>query len=75
MLPKEAVQDCHPSTRRLAVLPGNMAKTPPLAERPMRPQVARRRTSHTVTAISSAESTSSQPPSIHWNAQNRLAGW
>ncbi len=38
-------------------------------------QAARRRTSRTVTAMSSADSTSSQPPSIHWNGQNRLAGW
>jgi hypothetical protein len=37
-------------------------------------QAARRRTSHTVAAISSADSTSSQPPSIHWNGQNLLAG-
>src|SRR5580692_12710573 len=26
--PQEAVQDCHPSPRRLTVLPGNTAKTP-----------------------------------------------
>ena len=38
-------------------------------------QATRRRTSHTVTAMSSTESASSQPPSIHWNGQNRLAGW
>jgi hypothetical protein len=38
-------------------------------------QAARRRTSHTVTAMSSTESASRQPPSIHWNGQNRLAGW
>ena len=38
-------------------------------------QAARRRTNQTVTAMSSADSASSQPPSIHWNAQNRLAGW
>jgi hypothetical protein len=28
-----------------------------------------------VTAMSSADSASSQPLSIHWNGQNRLAGW
>ena len=37
-------------------------------------QAARWRTSQTVTAMSSAESASSQPPSIHWNGQNRLPG-
>ncbi len=37
-------------------------------------QAARRRTSQTVAAIRSRESASSQPPSIHWNGQNRLAG-
>jgi ADP-ribose pyrophosphatase YjhB (NUDIX family) len=37
-------------------------------------QAARRRTSQTVAAMSSADSASSQPPSIHWNDQNRLAG-
>jgi hypothetical protein len=42
------------------------------------PQVvmaARRRTSQMVAAMSSTDSASSQPPSIHWNGQNRLAGW
>jgi len=38
-------------------------------------QVARRRTSQTVTAMSSADSASSQPASIHWKGQNRAAGW
>jgi catechol 2,3-dioxygenase-like lactoylglutathione lyase family enzyme len=38
-------------------------------------QVARRRTSQTVAAMSSTDSASSQPPSIHWKFQNRLAGW
>jgi hypothetical protein len=38
-------------------------------------QATRRRTSHTVTAMSSTESASNQPPSIHWNGQYRLAGW
>ena len=38
-------------------------------------QAARRRTSQTVTAMSSTDSASSQPPSIHWNGQNRLPGW
>jgi hypothetical protein len=28
-----------------------------------------------VAAMSSADSASSQPPSIHWNGQNRLVGW
>ena len=28
-----------------------------------------------VAAMSSADSASSQPPSIHWKGQNRLAGW
>jgi hypothetical protein len=36
---------------------------------------ARRWTTQTVAAISSADSARSQPPSIHWNGQNRLAGW
>jgi hypothetical protein len=38
-------------------------------------QAARRRTSQMVAAMSSSDSASSQPPSIHWNGQNRLAGW
>jgi DNA-binding FadR family transcriptional regulator len=38
-------------------------------------QAARRRTSQTVAAMSSTDSASSQPPSINWNGQNRLAGW
>jgi hypothetical protein len=38
-------------------------------------QAARRRTSQTVAAMSSADSASSQPASIHWNGQNRLGGW
>ena len=37
-------------------------------------QAARRRTSQTVAAMSSTDSASSQPPSIHWNGQNRVAG-
>jgi hypothetical protein len=28
-----------------------------------------------VAAMSSADSASSEPPSIHWKGQNRLAGW
>jgi hypothetical protein len=28
-----------------------------------------------VAAMSNADSASSQPPSIHWKGQNRLAGW
>jgi hypothetical protein len=38
-------------------------------------QVAWRRANQTVTPRSTTESASSQPPSIHWKAQNRLAGW
>ena len=38
-------------------------------------QAARRRTSQTVTAMRMRERTSSQPPSMNWNGQNRLAGW
>jgi hypothetical protein len=41
----------------------------------MSAQDARRLTSQTVAAMSSTDSTSSQPPSIHWNGQNRVAGW
>ena len=37
-------------------------------------QAARRRTSQMVTAMSSADSAISQPPSIHWNGQNRPPG-
>jgi hypothetical protein len=35
---------------------------------------ARRRTSQMAAAMSSADSANSQPPSIHWNGQNRLPG-
>jgi hypothetical protein len=28
-----------------------------------------------VAAMGSTDSVSSQPPSIHWKGQNRLAGW
>ena len=38
-------------------------------------QAARRWTSQTVAAMISADSASSQPPSIHWKGQNRLRGW
>jgi hypothetical protein len=38
-------------------------------------QVARRRTSQTVAAMSRTESTSSQPPSMNCISQNRLTGW
>jgi hypothetical protein len=38
-------------------------------------QAARRWTSQMVAAMSSTDSASSQPPSIHWNGQNRVAGW
>jgi hypothetical protein len=37
-------------------------------------QVAGRRTSQMVAAMSSTDSASSQPPSIHWKGQNRLPG-
>ena len=40
-----------------------------------RVQAARWRTSQMVAAMSSTDRASSQPPSIHWNGQNRLAGW
>jgi hypothetical protein len=40
-----------------------------------RPQAARRWTSQTAALMSNADSASSQPLSIHWNGQNRLAGW
>ena len=46
---------------------------PPTARAPG--QAARRCTSQTVAAMSSTDSASSQPPSIHWKGQNRLAGW
>lgn len=38
-------------------------------------QAARRRTSQTVMAMSSTDSATSQPPSIHWKGQYRLPGW
>jgi hypothetical protein len=38
-------------------------------------QTARRRTIQTVTAINNTDGASSQPPSVHWNDQNRLAEW
>jgi hypothetical protein len=38
-------------------------------------QAARRRTSQMVAAMRISESASSQPLSIHWKGQNRLAGW
>jgi hypothetical protein len=38
-------------------------------------QAARRWTSQTVVAMSNADDASSQPPSISWKGQNRLAGW
>ena len=37
--------------------------------------IARRRTSQTVTAMSSTDNASSPPPSIPWTGQKRLAGW
>jgi hypothetical protein len=37
-------------------------------------QAARRRTSQTVAAMSSTDSASSQPPSIHWNGQTTRSG-
>lgn len=36
---------------------------------------ARRRTSQVVPVMSSAETASSQPPSVSWNCQNRESGW
>ncbi len=61
---------------------GVMARGPCTADLPpLRPacrglprQAARRRTSQTVTAMSSTDSASSQPPSIHWKGQKRLPG-
>ena len=50
------------------------ARAPAASADPGRAQVARRRTSQTVAAMSSTDSANSQPPSIHWNAQNRVAG-
>src|ERR1039457_7724083 len=41
---------------------------------PRMAQAARRGTSQTVAAMSSTDSVSSQPPSIHWEGQNRLLG-
>jgi hypothetical protein len=38
-------------------------------------QTARWWTSQMVTAMSSADRAISQPASIHWKVQNRLAGW
>jgi hypothetical protein len=38
-------------------------------------QAARRPTSQTVAAMSSTDSAISQPPSSHWNGQNRVTGW
>jgi len=49
--------------------------SPPRAAVSRPGQAARRRTSQTVAAMSSTDSASSQPPSIHWNGQNRLPGW
>jgi len=48
--------------------------TPPSPGWPRAVQAARRRTSQTVAAMSSTDRASSQPPSIHWNGQNRLPG-
>jgi len=36
---------------------------------------ARRWTNQTAVPMRSRESANSQPPSIHWKGQNRLAGW
>jgi hypothetical protein len=38
-------------------------------------QAARRRTSQMAAAMATADSTSSQPPSMGWKGQSRLAGW
>jgi alpha-1,2-mannosyltransferase len=48
--------------------------TRPWPDWPRAAQAARRRTSQMVAAMSSTDSASSQPPSIHWNGQNRLPG-
>jgi CubicO group peptidase (beta-lactamase class C family) len=40
-----------------------------------RHQAARLWTSQTAATMRSTDSASSQSPSIHWNGQNRLAGW
>ena len=53
---------------------GSLAAVAAAVVDPNEPQLARRRTSQRVMTISSTASASSQPPSIHWNAQNRLAG-
>ncbi|MGH3153302.1 MAG: glycosyltransferase 87 family protein, partial [Streptosporangiaceae bacterium] len=49
--------------------------TPATPGWPRAVQAARRRTSQTVAAMSSTDRASSQPPSTHWNGQNRLPGW
>ncbi len=44
------------------------------ALRRLRRHAPRRRTSHMVPPISSADTVSSQPPSVSWNRQNRAFG-
>jgi hypothetical protein len=63
-----------PPTRQSATLISPRFGRPSLTLREHPSQTAGRRTSHTVAAMSSTDSPSSQPPSIHWNDQNRLAG-
>ena len=53
----------------------NRPRRRPAPQSRRQPQAARRRTSQTVAAMSSTDSASSQPPSIHWKGQNRLPGW
>jgi hypothetical protein len=55
--------------------PGTASGRSTAAAPSTRHQAARRRTSQMVAAMSSTDSASSQPPSIHWKGQNRLAGW
>jgi hypothetical protein len=71
--------NCEPG-QRPALLPGVLRQKWPVVLLCGGPlggmrQAARRWTSQMVAAMSSADSASSQPPSIHWKGQNRLAGW
>ena len=59
--------------------PATKSETTAMAETkamwvPFMLQAARRRTSQIVAPMRSRESASSQPPSMNWNDQNRLAG-
>jgi len=58
-----------------ATVPFDVAHSGRFGQRLPALQVARRWTSQMVAAMRSRESASSQPPSIHWNGQNRLSGW